>query len=167
MDQNEEQKPRGLDRILTGAAAGIVGTLVMSVWMLVAQRAGWLSQQPPKKITHESVRRTTGARPSFGSLALLSAVVHLGIGAGAAMLYALMTPRRLRIPAGAAAGTVAGLLMWVTSYVKLLPALDLMPAPTDDERRRPQAMIIGHVIYGAIVGALVSALGEARKSAVD
>lgn len=150
---------RTLRHAAVGAGAGFVATLLMSAWMLVAQREGWLSQQPPEKITDESVHRATGARPSGSTLDLLTALVHLAIGCGAAALYGLaFTPRRLSAAAGAFAGALYGVLIWLTSYGKLLPELDLMPPPTDDRQRRPQAMIVAHVIYGGALGALVSVL---------
>jgi hypothetical protein len=151
-------------RVLRGAAAGLVATLVMSVWMLIAERIGWLSQQPPEKITHESIRRATGLRTGGSSLDFLTALVHLGIGMGMGSLFAMIARRRLAAWAVGLLGAWYGLAIWVTNYGHVLPELGLMPRPSEDERRRPHAMIIGHVIYGSVLGGVVFVLDSVRRS---
>jgi uncharacterized membrane protein YagU involved in acid resistance len=145
-------------RLVRGAGAGLAATLAMSAWMLVAQRAGWLSQQPPERITHESIRRATGARPSGGTLDLLTSIVHAVIGMGMGSFFAVVAPRRLAAPVLSGLGAAYGLAIWIANYGHVLPELGLMPRPTDDERRRPQAMIVAHLIFGSVLGATVSVL---------
>jgi uncharacterized membrane protein YagU involved in acid resistance len=89
--------------------------------------------------------------------------VHLTIGCAVATVYGLLAPKRLSTVAATTAGALYGVLVWLTSYGKLLPELGLMPTPNADERRRPQAMVVGHVIYGSIVGALISAPRSREK----
>jgi uncharacterized protein DUF6789 len=149
-----------IGRVLGGAAAGLVATLGMSAWMLVAQRVGWLSQQPPEKITHESIRRTTGVAPSGTSLDFLTALMHLGIGAGMGAAFGVIAPRRLAAWAVSLLGVGYGLAIWLINYGHILPDLDLMPPPSEDERRRPQVMVVGHVVYGALLGATLSVLHD-------
>jgi hypothetical protein len=43
----------------------------------------------------------------------------------------------------------------VVAYWSVLPGLDLMPAPPEDQRRRPAVMLLAHLIYGSVLGLLV------------
>ena len=147
-----------ISHLVRGATAGLVATLAMSAWMLVAQRVGWLSQQPPEKITHDSVERTTGANPSGATLDALTAFVHVAIGMVMGAFFALIAPRRFAAWLLSMLGACYGIAIWVANYVHVLPELGLMPRPSEDERRRPQVMIVAHLIFGSILGAVVSVL---------
>ena len=71
---------------------------------------------------------------------------HLGFGAGAGIAYALgrsLFPRS-RVLSGLAFGGA----VWGISYVGLMPALGLYPAPDEDDPSRTAVMIAAHAVYG-------------------
>jgi hypothetical protein len=144
-------------RAARGAIAGTLATLPMSVLMLAAQRAGWLTEQPPERITAVSLKRTAGDSPDGLALDALTAVVHLGVGAAAGAVYgAMVEPLRPERVPPAAWGAIYGSLFWALSYVALLPALGLMPPPARDERRRPPVMLASHCVFGGVLGVLTA-----------
>ena len=139
-----------------GAAAGALATVVMSAFMLAAQRAGLMSKLPPKRIT-EAALDATGARAATGerTLNVLSAAAHVGFGAAAGALFGL-GHRSLRLPIHPAIqGALFGTGVWTVSYMGWVPALGIMPPAHRDEPGRPEAMLVAHWIYGAALGALV------------
>src|SRR3954451_1976324 len=145
-----------------GAIAGLVATVPMSAWMWFASKRGWLVEQAPQTVTRRSSQQATGRKPAAQKLDVLTTAVHLGIGGALGALFGVLVGRRTP---GAVASTVVGvgygLFVWVASYAALLPAVDLMPPPSSDHRRRPQVMVVAHVIFGSVLGALVSV---ARRS---
>lgn len=144
-------------RLLGGALWGTVATLVMSVFMLAAREAGLLTEQAPEEITERSIERTTRRDAGGLSLDLLTSVVHLAFGAASGALYAaLLARRRGASVRESVKGTLFGTAVWLTSYWGVLPKLELMPPPPRDERRRPLVMLVAHLIYGGVLGALAS-----------
>ena len=144
-------------KISTGALCGLAATLPMSLWMWLASKRGWLVEQAPQTVTRRTTEQSTGKRPPPKALDLMTSAVHLGIGAGLGGLFGLLVGgRRISSPVAGALGVGYGLIVWLTSYAAILPAFDLMPPPTHDQRRRPQAMIVAHVIFGGVLGVLVS-----------
>jgi hypothetical protein len=137
------------DAIPRGAIAGLAATFPMTALMLVAERLGWMSELPPTRIVRRTMDELPGASPSGAGLSAATAVLHLGIGAVAGGAYAALTdtPPLVRIPA-TMRGLLAGTILWVLAYVGALPAIGLMPAPQDDERRRPAAMLTAHLVFG-------------------
>lgn len=139
-----------------GAAAGATATLLMTAAMLLAQRAGWMTELAPTRITRRSLAATPAGAPSGPTLAMATAGAHLAIGAIAGAAYALLErmPLSRRLP-GAVRGVVFGTALWATAYVGLLPALGLMPRPDRDQRRRPLAMLAAHWIHGLTLAVLL------------
>jgi hypothetical protein len=150
---------------LTGAAAGIAATLVMSVPMVVAGRLGIVRRQAPQEITERALAHVdalddTGDEARRG----LTAVNHLGFGAAAGALYALAVRRLHPQVPGAAAGVAFGVALWTVSYVGWAPALGLMPRPDHDEPGRQPLMIAVHLLYGGVLGALVEAATDPERA---
>lgn len=148
----------GLDRqLLLGVVSGTIATLPMSAFMLLAQRAGWLTEQAPERITELTIERVTNRDAQGGSLDAWTAVAHLTFGAAAGAVFAvLLAERPLRAATVAPWGAGFGTLVWLVSYWSVLPALDLMPPPPHDQRRRPQVMLVAHWIYGGVLGLLAA-----------
>ena len=124
----------------------------MSGWMLIAQRAGWLNEQPPEAITRRLAQRTTGQRPTGTQLDVLSAAAHLSVGSSAGAIFGLVVPPQPNPLRAATAGAGYGLMVWCAGYVGFLPALDLMSPPPSGERRRTRTMVVAHIVYGAALG---------------
>ena len=136
---------------VAGAIAGLLATLVMSAWMLLADSLGWMNEQPPKTITSR-VARKAGMPVSGASLDVATGLAHLGFGMVGGSAFGLIARRMPSLPTSALVGVGYGLLIWTTSYVAILPSLDLMPGPAEGERRRTPVMVFAHIVYGAVLG---------------
>lgn len=137
-----------------GAAAGVVATVPMSGLMLAAQKAGLVGKQPPKRITEAALDAAGVQGRTEREEDALSALAHLAFGAGAGALFGVgaraLPARAPRVPAGVA----FGLLVWLASYAGWVPALGVLPPPGRDRPGRPVTMVLAHVVYGAVLGAL-------------
>jgi hypothetical protein len=137
-----------------GGAAGAAATVVMSAVMLGAQRVGVeRAEQPPERIV-EAGLDAVGADRSESAENLLASVLHLAFGAGCGAVYRML--RRLLATPGAPVlhGIGFGLGVWAVSYAGWVPALGIMPPPHRDQPGRAGTMVVGHVVYGAVLGAI-------------
>ena len=145
-----------------GSMGGGVGTVVMSLVMRGARRAGLVGALPPGRMA-AALCDAVGlhARPRWARNAL-AVLLHLGVGAAAGGLFALLRGR-LRMPvAPALQGLAYGVVVWLVSYRGWVPAVGLLPAATRDEPRRPVVMVCAHGVYGAVLGALVGCCSRRR-----
>lgn len=151
-----------------GAVAGAAATIPMSVLMWQAQRAGWMGEQPPRKITDEALDAADDTLvdvdldPPEPARKGLTALNHLTFGAVAGVPFALvhrLTPEALaRVPAGAA----YGIGVWASAYLGWVPALGIMPPADRDRSGRPASMIAAHLVYGSVLGAVLRVLRPVR-----
>ena len=143
-----------MDKLVTaarGAAAGLVATGVMSVVLEVGRRATSFRRQPPTLIVRTVVAgRPKRALPAEGALAVAA---HVGYGASSGALFALLT-RRHGTP-GSGLGVGYALLLWLGSYAGWVPAAGAMAPPQRDDRGRQLTLIAGHVVYGAVLAAVL------------
>ncbi len=149
--------PEFLVRMVVGAVDGAVATLAMTGAMDAERRIGLLGEYPPVEVTERAVDRSGTARGAPPrTKQLLAALLHLGFGAGAGALFALLRTVLLRpfgrVLPGPLLGAVFGLGVWAASYLGWLPALGLLPPPSRSEPRRPAAMIAAHLVYGGVLG---------------
>lgn len=148
-----------------GAASGVVATGAMSAIMLAAQRAGIMSELPPHDIADDTVNRTA-ARDDVdqGGRDALGWIFHFVFGAASGAMFAVVR-RVVRLPGPAALhGIPYALGIWAVSYLGWVPALGFLPPATRDEPGRPPTMILAHVVFGAITGALLERLGRRTRS---
>jgi len=144
----------GLSLLARGAGAGALATVAMSAEMLAAQRLGVMGEQPPERIAEDAAEEVTGSQPDEGTTDVLASVAHFAFGAAGGAGYALILGRSAR-SAGPVTGIVFGLLVWAASYAGWIPALGILPPPDRDRPGRQVAMVLAHVIYGSVLGALV------------
>lgn len=145
-----------------GAGAGAVATVPMSAVMLVAQRRGDMGTQPPERVAEEALGHAGLDDTSEGSQNLAASLAHLAFGAGGGASFALLR-RRLDLPLPAAAqGAVFGLGVWALSYQGWIPALGILPPADDDRPDRQLTMIVAHLVYGSVLGAVNGGLGASR-----
>jgi hypothetical protein len=139
---------------LHGAFAGTAATAVMSAVMLAAQRAGLEGEQPPEAIVESGLDAADVERSERTENALAS-LAHLGFGSSVGAVYALLR-RWLDTPGPETLhGVGYGLGVWGVSYLGWVPALGILPPVTRDRRDRQATMLLGHAVYGAVLGALV------------
>jgi hypothetical protein len=140
-------------RLLTGVGAGLTATGAMSAVMLGAKRTGLLGKPPPQRITQRMLDRLHLRRSRDTENALVVGA-HLAYGMAAGAAFGLLT-RRVRLGPPVARGVAFGASVWAASYLGWVPALGLMPPPGADRRDRQVTMLLAHLVYGAVLGALV------------
>jgi hypothetical protein len=155
-----------MKRLFVGAAAGALATLPMSAVMLAwHRRLPWHKRDPlpPAQITKQ-VTKALGLHDELeheGRLAL-TGVSHFGYGAAMGSLYGLAGGGGQ--PAGNAAlgGAAFGFGVWAASYAGWLPAAGLYRSAATESRERNTMMIAAHLVWGAGLGLLVSALSRSH-----
>lgn len=150
---------RDLDVALKGALAGAVATVPMSVVMYAARKAGLMGEYPPEIIAEKSLD-ALGVHEGEDVNEVAATVAHLGFGASAGALFGVLLGRtELPLPT-VAQGIGYGLFVYAVSYDGWIPALHVIPAPEDDRPGRQPSMVAAHVVYGAVLGALLARRGR-------
>lgn len=138
-----------------GVLAGLIATVPMTVFMLLAQRFLPGHQQyalPPERITTKIAKRLGfGHKMDKPKRVGASLLAHFGYGANMGAMYVPFT-RWLRLPPFAK-GAVFGLIVWAGSYFGLLPALKLPEQAPKQPAQRNLLMIVAHLIWGTTLGA--------------
>ena len=153
-----------LGSLLRGALAGLAATAAMSAVMVGRKKHGKLGRMPQEKIVRGLLDRAGLERPSRPVLDALALGSHLAYGAGTGGLYSAVH-RRLGSPVGVVDGMVYGLLVWAASYAGWIPALGIMRPPHRDRQHRPTTMILSHLVYGGVLGALAGRGGRRPRRA--
>ena len=141
--------------VALGAVSGAFATGAMSAVMLAARRVGLMSELPPHEIASRGVDRAPGVDADADERRGLGWVTHFVFGAAAGALYALLR-NVVRTPGPAwlhGAGYALGI--WFVSYMGWAPALGLMPRADRDEPGRQPAMVVAHLVFGAVLGSLI------------
>jgi len=85
---------------------------------------------------------------------------HFGYGAASGSIYALLDSK---IPLDSRVkGGLAGLGVWVGSYLGWLPAMEILRPATGHPWRRNLLMIFAHLIWGVTLGEAVRRLTTQR-----
>jgi len=155
---------QGLARdLVAGLLSGTVATLAMSGLMLTGQRAGLLGKQPPRKISDAMLDRLFGREPGEQPRRWMTAVVHLGIGAGAGGLHQVGRRMAARPQPAVLWGGAAGATLWALAYWIVAPVVGLLPTPDRDRPGRPQVMLASHVLWGAVSAAIGDRLANSPR----
>ena len=129
--------------LLRGAAAGLSATVpmttVMSGWRRLRPDA--IPELPPRTITARAAD-AVGEAPPGKALDGLTGVAHLAFGAVAGAVFAAANPR------APLAGPAYGAAVWAVSYLGWLPALRLMPPPSQTSRELRTMMFVAHLVWG-------------------
>jgi uncharacterized membrane protein YagU involved in acid resistance len=152
------------DRLLQGAVAGFVGTAPMTAFMVIGWRLLPAHEKyplPPRQILGEVTERLGVAdRMSEGGLVAATLVSHFSYGALFGSMYALFEQK---VPLESSMkGALAGLALWVGSYLAWLPALGILPPATRHPWRRNLLMIVAHLIWGVTMSEVARKL-NAKK----
>jgi uncharacterized membrane protein YagU involved in acid resistance len=150
--------PVGLDfslrKLIKGAIAGFVATASMSISMLVGWRLLPEREKhplPPRLITEEITERA-GIEDYLTENELIGLTIlsHFGYGALFGSIYALFD-ERISIRSSLK-GALAGLALWVGSYLGWLPAMGILRPATRHPWRRNLLMILAHIVWGVTLG---------------
>jgi hypothetical protein len=135
-----------------GALAGAAATVPMSALMLASQRAGFMGELPPRRITDEALD-AVDAHPTEPTRKGVTVLTHLGFGAAAGVPFALL---HRSLPPGfprPVTGMAYALGVWASAYLGWVPAMGIMPPADEDRPDRPVSMVAAHLVYGACLGA--------------
>ena len=135
---------------LAGAAAGLVGTALMTVAMLPLKKALMSpGTVPPRQITDNFLDKL-GLRDYLSTRAFEASwlALHFAYGTTPGVAYALA----LKATGGERpflTGAAFGMVLWAAGYCGWLPLTGLYPPPTRLPKRKVAAELIGtHLVYG-------------------
>jgi putative membrane protein len=156
-------------KLLHGALAGFVATAPMSVSMLIGWRLLPNREKyhlPPRLITEEITERVgIEDRMSENELIGLTVVSHFSYGALFGATYALFEhnlPMHTSMK-----GALAGVGLWMGSYLGWLPAMGILTPATRHPWRRNLLMIVAHAIWGVTMGELTRKLSATREASTS
>ncbi len=148
--------------VLGGGLAGGLATAPMTAFMALAYQYLPLHQRtsvPPKSIAMDLLKRVNVKQHMNRKQRSRTAwLLHVAYGAGAGTVYGI-TARPLPGPAPIK-GVGFGLVVWASSYLGWLPALQVSGRATDEPAERNAVMIAAHVVWGATTGLLASRLAK-------
>ena len=156
---------RILLKSLVGALGGVSATGPMTIGMVWLHRLLPPKHRyslPPREITM-NLMEALGIHKKLGpdARAALTLINHFGYGAAAAILYSLAA---WRVPAPALVkGPFFGALVWLVSYLGLLPALGVLDPATKHPQSRNALMFVVHIVWGLFVGVFVDTLLSEKK----
>jgi putative membrane protein len=158
----QKREAQGAFSPLPGTIAGFVATLPMTLFLLIIQRLlpGWQQYAlPPEKATQEMAERTgTDKYLDKPRLVGSSIVSHFGYGAAMGALYTTLT-RQIHLQP-VLKGTLFGLVIWAASYLGWMPLADIPVAAPREPIRRNMMMILAHVVWGSVTGAVAARLQQ-------
>ena len=162
--------PKTIGRSLTGALAGFLATVPMSIWMVVGHRAlSWRSQEalPPAKITRQ-VLCSLDAHDDLSrdQEAAIVVVNHFAYGSAMGAVYAPLT-RSKSASSAIMTGAAFGLAVWTGSYCGWLPAMGLYRPPSEDTAERTGLMVGAHLLWGGTLGLFVHWLSQPAERGSD
>ena len=114
---------------------------------------------PPRLIAEQIMERVgLDDRLNEGEMIRLTLFSHFGYGALFGAIYAIFENR---IPVQSSLrGALAGIVLWIGSYLGWLPAIGILRPATRHPWRRNLLMIVAHVIWGVTLGELKRKLSE-------
>ena len=152
--------------LLTGAAAGFMATVPMSVAMMIMHKLLPPHEQyplPPREITEEMAEKAGIEEEMTESEQTAATVVsHFAYGAAVGALYATVAGKMPVSPA--LDGAIFGLGVWAGSYLGWLPAMGILRPATEHPARRNALMITAHLIWGSTTGILVDQFEQQRHA---
>ena len=147
-----------MNRVVSGAVAGALATIPMTVFMEAAHER--LPGEPPRPLPPREVAEglavKAGVRADLSERELqdLTLALHVGYGSATGALFGALAPRR---PGTAlAAGMLFGLGVWAGSYLGWLPKFGVRQPVTYDPVARTRLMIAAHLVWGATAGLLTA-----------
>ncbi len=153
-----------LQAVATGLAAGVVGTGFMTAWQELAARLTssshddapepqeqdpWEAAPAPAKVAKRIGEGVFHKPVSPELIPLLTNAMHWGYGTGWGTIYGLAAGSARSDP-GLTAGAAFGTIVWLMSYVQLVP-MGLYDPPW---KTPPQALALDlsyHLVYGTSV----------------
>jgi len=156
-----------VEAVATGLAAGIVGTGFMTAWQTLAAKLKAASQdgrvpapQAPPQDPWEAASAPAKVAKRIGEgvfhktvspelIPLLTNGMHWGYGTGWGTVYGLAAGSARSVP-GLTAGAAFGTIVWLMSYVQLVP-MGLYDPPWKTPPQELALDLSYHLVYGTSV----------------
>jgi hypothetical protein len=148
-------------RVLIGGIAGFAATLAMTSAMArLHRRLPRHEQYPltPREIIASGADKLDLELGDSASRDLTIAA-HFAYGAGCGALITVAHPR-----IGKRAGALAGVAVWLASYLGWIPAVGLLKPATRHPPRRNLLMVAVHLVWGAATAQGIRELTLARET---
>ncbi len=152
-----------LEAVATGLGAGVVGTGFMTAWQMLAAKLtsyaqdGGTEPQPPEdpweaasapaKVAKRVGEGVFHKQVSPDLIPLLTNGMHWGYGTSWGMVYGLAAGSTRSAP-GLRAGAAFGAVVWLMSYVQLVP-MGLYDPPWKTPPKELSLDLFYHLVYGA------------------
>ena len=149
-------------RVVGGTVGGVVGSAFMAVPILAARAAGLTGTPAPERIT-EGLLHRAGVRLDRDTEDQVTAMSHVGFGAGAGALYGVLAPRDTDLPRALALGLGYATALYAVSYAGWVPALGLLAPPDRDQPARQVVMLVAHWLYGVSIAVATHAASGDRR----
>ena len=143
-------------RLVIGAIAGFVGTMAMTSAMRRLHRR--LPEEERYPLTPREIIDSAAAPPD-GPAKDATLAAHFGYGAATGALIAAANPR-----IGPATGAMAGVAVWLASYMGWIPGVGLLKPANRHPPRRNAVMIAAHLVWGAATAHSLRELIAARET---
>lgn len=157
-------QPRLASRLLIGAIAGFAGTLAMTAAMRrMHERLPDKERYPltPREIIDSAADAVSVPLPGETAKDVTTAA-HFLYGAASGALLGAAT-----VTLGPVPGGMAGVGVWLGSYMGWIPGVGLLKPATEHPPRRNLLMIGAHVVWGVATARAMRELVEARESILD
>jgi uncharacterized membrane protein YagU involved in acid resistance len=157
----KEQELKLGSRLVIGAVAGFCATLAMTAAMTrMHRRLPDPERYPltPREII-DSTAEQIGAPLESEAAKDVTIAAHFAYGAGCGALIAAANPR-IGVPGGA----LAGVSVWLASYMGWIPAAHILKPATEHPARRNLLMITAHLVWGAALSESMRELRLARAT---
>ena len=140
------------ERILAGAAGGLVGTLVLSGLREAWSRVGLVFETAPMQVVERAEELGLVNPSSKGGRRLLEAVAHVAYGLGAGMALGLLRRERAGAAEETAVGSALGILVWGAGWSSWLPLTGVHSPPWEQRSAKVLLPVLDHAVYGAAWG---------------
>jgi uncharacterized membrane protein YagU involved in acid resistance len=148
-------------RLLIGGIAGFVGTMAMTAAM--RRMHARLPEKESYPLTPREIIDSGSAQlgiPLAGEAAKdVTTAAHFAYGAAMGAAIASLNP-----DPGKRTGAVAGVAVWLASYMGWLPAVRTLEPATRHPARRNALMIAAHLVWGSATAAAMRELKLARET---
>lgn len=137
--------------LVRGATAGAGATVAMSIVMVVSERIGLMGRHPPERIVERGMAAADEPL-NPDTVDAMAGVAHLAFGTVSGAAFGLLMSSRASVTGQRLALTWA-FAIWVVSYFGWIPAMRILPPPSEDRPGRAWTMVVAHLAYGVALGA--------------
>lgn len=156
-----DKYPKLSSRLVIGAVAGFVGTMAMTAAMnRMHRRLPAKERYPltPREIVDSGSKQLSLPLPEEAAKDVTT-MAHFAYGAASGALLGATNVMIGPIPGG-----LAGITIWLGSYMGWIPAANILTLPSDHPARRNLLMLTAHVVWGAATAQAMRELVLARET---